>query len=329
VTVVVLARLAGRRPWDAALFALAPGLLLTATINWDLVAVLLTALAMLAWARRYPGLAGVLIGLGAATKLYPVLLLGALLLLCLRAGRPLEFVRTLLGAAVAWLVVNLPIMIVAPDGWKMFYAYSRSRGADFGSIWYALGLAGHPVPALNTVVTVLLVAAFAAIAVLVFAAPRRPRIGQVAFLLVVAFALLNKVYSPQYGLWLIPLAVLARPRWREFLIWQGCEALYFFAVWYYLAGGFDANRSLPSGPYEVAIFVHVAGTLYYTWYVVRDVLRPEHDPVRADGTDDPAGGVLDGAPDVLPLGGGSPPREPGRERYGADPAESQSRAGAE
>jgi hypothetical protein len=37
--------------------------------------------------------------------------------------------------------------------------------------------------------------------------------------------------------------------------------------------------------------------------VVRDILRPEHDPVRADGTDDPSGGVLDGAPDrfVLPL----------------------------
>ena len=39
--------------------------------------------------------------------------------------------------------------------------------------------------------------------------------------------------------------------------------------------------------------------------VVRDILRPEHDPVRAphpDGTadDDPAGGVLDGAPDVVP-----------------------------
>jgi hypothetical protein len=31
--------------------------------------------------------------------------------------------------------------------------------------------------------------------------------------------------------------------------------------------------------------------------VVRDVLRPERDVVRRDGVDDPAGGVLDGAPD--------------------------------
>jgi hypothetical protein len=32
--------------------------------------------------------------------------------------------------------------------------------------------------------------------------------------------------------------------------------------------------------------------------IVRDVLRPELDPVRKDGIDDdPAGGVLDGVPD--------------------------------
>jgi hypothetical protein len=36
-------------------------------------------------------------------------------------------------------------------------------------------------------------------------------------------------------------------------------------------------------------------------YVVRDIFYPERDVVRADGTDDPAGGVLDGAPDVYRL----------------------------
>jgi hypothetical protein len=34
--------------------------------------------------------------------------------------------------------------------------------------------------------------------------------------------------------------------------------------------------------------------------VVRDILRPELDPVRLDGSDDPAGGVLDNAPDARP-----------------------------
>ena len=50
---------------------------------------------MLAWARERPVAAGVLIGLAAATKFYPLFVLGPLLVLCLRAGRMREFWATL------------------------------------------------------------------------------------------------------------------------------------------------------------------------------------------------------------------------------------------
>jgi len=33
--------------------------------------------------------------------------------------------------------------------------------------------------------------------------------------------------------------------------------------------------------------------------VIIDILRPQGDVVRAGGVDDPAGGVLDGAPDIF------------------------------
>ena len=52
--------------------------------------------------------AGLLLGLAAATKFYPLFLLGPLLLLCLRAGRMREFWTALVAAACAWLAVNLP-----------------------------------------------------------------------------------------------------------------------------------------------------------------------------------------------------------------------------
>ena len=64
-----------RRPWDAAVFALSPTLLLTGLVNWDLLAVATVAGALWAWARGRPVLTGVLIGLGTATKLYPLFLL--------------------------------------------------------------------------------------------------------------------------------------------------------------------------------------------------------------------------------------------------------------
>src|SRR3954453_3492689 len=89
-----------RRPWDAAMVALAPGMILASTVNWDLWAVATTSLALLAWARKYPVLAGVLIGLAAAFKFYPVLILGPLLILCLRAGRMRAWLLTFGGALI-------------------------------------------------------------------------------------------------------------------------------------------------------------------------------------------------------------------------------------
>ncbi|MEU4255512.1 glycosyltransferase 87 family protein [Streptomyces fradiae] len=306
VIAVCVARTHRRRPWDALLVALAPAFALTATINWDLLAIALTAAAMLMWSRGRALASGVLLGLATAAKLYPFLLLGPLLVLCWRAGKWRRFAAALLGAAGAWLVVNLPVMVLAPEGWKRFYVFSQERSVDFGSFWLVLtqrfGL-DLRIETVNTTSSVLMLLACAGIAALALAAPRRPRFAQLAFLVVAAFILTNKVYSPQYVLWLIPLAALARPRWRAFLVWQACEVAYFLGIWMYLVYvTTEHKQGLPLDGYHVAIVLHLAGTLYLCALIVRDALRPERDPVRQDGSDDPSGGVLDGAEDVFTVG---------------------------
>ena len=111
-------------------------------------------------------------------------------------------------------------------------------------------------------------------------APATPRLAQLGFLVVAGFLLVNKVYSPQYVLWLLPLAVLARPRWRDQLIWQAGEVVYFAAVWWYLGGYLAPGGRRRRRLLLVAIVVRMAGELYLVAIVVRDVLRPAHDPVR-------------------------------------------------
>jgi len=301
------------RPWDGLLVALAPGLALTATVNWDLLAVALTAAGMLLWSRQRPLAAGALIGLATAAKLYPALLLGPLLVLCWRAGRWREFGGAAVGAAAAWAAVNVPVLLAAPQGWAKFYTFSEQRPVDFGSLWLIISQrTGDPLRAANTYAIVLVVLGCAGIAALALCAPRRPRVAQLAFLVVALFILTNKVYSPQYVLWLIPLAALARPKWRDFLIWQGCEVAYFLGIWLYLAytGSGDKHQGLPEGGYQFAVLVHLLGTVYLCALVVRDALHPEHDVVRRDGSDDPSGGALDRAPDafsLVPAALGGPP----------------------
>ncbi|WP_200263858.1 glycosyltransferase 87 family protein [Streptomyces sp. HSG2] len=306
VIVVCVTRVHARRPWDGLLVALAPAAALTATINWDLLAGALTAAALLMWSRSRPLAFGVLLGLATAAKLYPLLILGPLLVLCWRAGRMRAFGMAMGGAVAAWLAVNLPVMIFAFEGWSTFYVFSRERGVDYGSFWLILAQNSAAPPAtetVNTLATFLMLLCCGGIAALTLMGPRRPRFAQVAFLIVAAFVLTNKVYSPQYVLWLVPLAVLARPKWRDFLIWQACEVAYFLGIWMYLAytTSGEAHQGLPPEGYHWAIAAHLLGTLFLALMVVRDILLPERDPVRTAGVDDPSGGVLDGAPDVFTL----------------------------
>ena len=300
-TIASTCRTVRRRPWDGLMVALAPVVALAGFVNWDLIAVALTAAALAAWSHRRPGLAGVWLGLGAAAKFYPVLLIGPVLLLCARRRQWRAFGRFLAGAVAAWLAVNVPVMLANFDGWAHFYTFSRERGMDWGSPWYTLTLLHVPVPAgaVNGLALMTFALACAGIAVLAAFAPRPPRLAALAFLVVGAFVLTNKVYSPQFVLWVLPLAVLARPRWRDLLIWQLLEASYFVGIWWYLVGYNTTDKGLHYGWYATATAAHWLGTAWLMAMVVRDALRPRHDPVRSDGfpedVNDPGGGVLDGA----------------------------------
>jgi uncharacterized membrane protein len=290
--------------------ALSPALILSAFINWDLIAFALTALGMAAWAARRPWWAGVLLGLGVAAKFYPLVVFGPLLLLCLRTGQLRRFAKTFAAGAVAWLVVDLPVMIAAPSGWAWFYVFSEDRGADWGSIWYLFEYFRVPVlgdaqlSALNRMSALFFIVACAAIAWLALAAPRRPRLPQLCFLVLAAFLMTNKVWSPQYVIWLVPLAVLARPRLWPYVLWQLAEVAYFFGIWGYLififASGGNAvtgYAGLSTGWYFASLAVRFLAVAVLGGYVVRDILSPERDVVRAHGMDDPAGGILDHAED--------------------------------
>jgi uncharacterized membrane protein len=306
----------GKR-WTALLLALSPALILSAFINWDLIVMGLVALGMAAWAARRLVLSGVLFGLGVATKFYPIIFFGPLLLLCLRAGRMRAFWITTASAAAAWLAVNLPVMIAAPAGWNTFYSFSQHRPADWGSIWYYLEYLHWPLAGTTSVTTLnyLSLAVFGlasvGIAVLALAAARRPRVPQLFFLTLAVFLMTNKVWSPQYVVWLVPLAVLARPKLWSYLLWQAAEVCYFFAIWAYLLTIIAADDHVANaggiGPdlYFAALLARFAAVGLLCFLVVKDILRPGTDLVRADGQDDPAGGVLAGAPDRLRLRFGS------------------------
>ena len=285
LTVWLLAGAHRRRPWDAALLAASPALAVTALVNWDLLAVAMVAGALWAWSRDRPVLTGVLIGLGTATKLYPLFLLGGVLVICLRHRRVREMVLATSAALWTWLLVNAPAYLSGRAEWTQFWTFNSERGADLGSLWLVAAQATDATLEAHTINTwswVFFGAWCLGVLVLGLRAPSTPRLAQLGFLIVAGFLLVNKVYSPQYVLWLLPLAALARPRWRDHLVWQSTELLYFAAVWWYLGGFLAPAGGEDAGFYWLAIVLRVAGELYLVALVMRDIMRPSHDPAREE-----------------------------------------------
>ena len=331
ITVLLTARMNKRRPWDAAMVALAPGIVLAGFINWDMWAVALLALAMYFFSRDKLILAGICIGLGTATKLYPVLILGAILVLALRSGRLRTFLVTAAAAAAAWLAVNLPIAAMNPSGWRYFFEFTQERPAGYSSPWFAFNLVADRLQwtqlnaaTINSLALNLFVIACVLIGALALTAPRRPRLAQLAFLIVAAFILTNKVYSPQFVIWLIPLLALARPRWRDFLVWQAAEGLHWAAIWMYLGmatSGGPVQHNIDMSYYVLAVALHMVATAYLMARVVMDILDPSQDPLRALGEDDPHGGPFEGTKDWLRIDLLHPSMSALPWRSGIEPAE--------
>jgi uncharacterized membrane protein len=294
-----------RRPWDAAFFALSPALLFEGLINWDLLAVACVAGALWAHSRERPGLTGVMLGLGTAMKLYPLFLLGGLVVVYARQRRWLDLAGATATGVATWVILNAPAFFGGRAEWNVFWSYNSHRGADLGSVWLMLQQMTQHTSAVHTinVVSWLFFGAWcAAVAALGFLARETPRLAQLGYLLVAGFLLVNKVYSPQYTLWLLPLAVLARPRWRDQLIWQGGEIFYYASVWWYLGGHLEPGGGGDPGFYWLAIIVRMAAELYLVAIVVRDIWMPEYDVVRELSWRDHFSWWRHGGPGELALG---------------------------
>ncbi|MEO9322327.1 glycosyltransferase 87 family protein [Nocardioides sp. C4-1] len=286
-----------RRPWDAAGFAVAPVLAVAGVVSWDLLPVAAVAGALWAFSRGRVVLGGALVGAGVAAGVWPVLLLAAFVALCVRDRRPALVLPAVVPAVATWAVLNAPAFLTGRQQWEVFFSTAWQRTPDEGSLWAIVAQSAGLSREVGLPISwALVVLWWAAVLVLVHAAPARPRLSQVALLLVAGVVVLGLTYEPQQALWLLPLAALARPRWRDLLVWQSCELVFFAMTWWW-KGGLLSRSDGPAGFYWIAIAVHLVGTLWLVAMVVRDVWWPEDDVVRADERADDASE----APESMPV----------------------------
>jgi hypothetical protein len=247
-------------------FALAPTLALAATNNWDLLAVALTTGATLAYVRRRDVWSGVLLGLGAAAKLYPALLVVPFVAGRFRGKEPDRGIQLAWAAAGTWVALNLPFALWGTTGWLEFFQNSSSRSASWNSLWNAAcKLATGEGCANTSLINVASLVLFVAWVVLVWLAKARRDPGfprwTLGFPILVIFLLSNKVYSPQFSLWLLPWFALALPSLRLFIAFEAVDVVVFLTEFAWLGAQNGVNGGLTEIPtllFEFAVVVRAA-----------------------------------------------------------------------
>lgn len=272
LAIIWLVASSARRPWAAAHVALAPVVALVGFVSADLLGVALASAGMWAWGRRRTATAGILLGLAISARSYPVLILVAIGLLALRAGRLRDFARTAAHAIATFLAVLGGLWLLHPEAASSAYDAWGSAGAGYGSPWLLPQLAGHPLPAgaVTALAVIGWVVALVVGAVLALASDRRPTLAEVSLVMVGVVLVTGKSFTVQSSLWLIPLVAWCFVQWRDHLIWAGAEALNFVAVWLVIAATKVPDRGLPNGWYAFFSMLRVIAVL---WLVAMVWLR--------------------------------------------------------
>lgn len=202
-------------------WVLSPPLLIESLTNWDLLSVAPAVIGLVQWEAGGAFWVGVLLGVGASAKLFPALYVPMLVAACVpvRAWRRARDV--VIGAVVGAGVIAIPVYLAAPDAIDAFVTFQGRRNPTWGTIWFYLlrdpamtvWVPRDHLADIGTIITAtVVVAAFMALVVLTARARLQPLCA--CALATIAFIVANKVYSPQYDLWLVPFLVMIPVRFK-------------------------------------------------------------------------------------------------------------------
>ena len=253
------------KPEFSYLFPLAPAVIASLYINWDMWAIASMLAAIYLFDKKKLSLSALALGLSISTKFMPVFLLLPIAIIFMRRRELKEGAKFLLITSLTFLLINLPVLLTTPDAWLRFYDLNISRGSDWGSLWYSLSILGVQMANLNYLTILALLVGFAALAIHLLGLEQTPSLASVSFIVLATVMCVSKVYSPQYVLWLVPLAAIAlvdKRDLRAFWIWQGAELVYHVAIWQHLALVTDAKFGLPATGYALISLVRIFATLY-------------------------------------------------------------------
>lgn len=233
-----------KKLWQYWVFA--PSMLVFSVYNWDLLAVFCVVAAIYAVWKKQDLAAVLFLVLGTWAKLYPVLYILPLLM---RQETRRAQAGLALAAVTLTAVLNLPFALGNFDSWAYFFTFNSGRISTFDSIWTVIRWI---LPSLQNAQII------SALSLLIFASWyfwmiwkfRKESMLKSWYLATLIFMMTNKVFSPQYLLWLLPFFIfLPAPSYRKFLIFEFSNLILLGLTLTWFFAGRDMNYFYLSVPF--------------------------------------------------------------------------------
>ena len=213
-------------------FILAPAVLYSLNRNWDIWAIAAMLLAIYLFEKKRFQLSAILLAVSIATKFFPIVLMLPILIIFLRNKQLKLFIRYALTTAVAWVVINLPFVLIDYEGWAYFYKFSADRGLGSASFFEITSIVVPSITFSSIHFYILNILALVVVTIYFAKLKSVPTLAATSFFVMFGFILFNKQYSMQYVIWLSVLAVLTLSYLKRehkelltyvYILWQSLE----------------------------------------------------------------------------------------------------------
>jgi uncharacterized membrane protein len=235
-------------------FILAPAVLYSLNRNWDIWAIAAMLLAIYLFEKKRFQLSAILLAVSIATKFFPIVLMLPIMIIFLRNKQIKLFIRYAVTTAVAWVVINLPFVLINYEGWAYFYKFSAERGLGSASFFEITNIILPSITFSSTHFYILNILALVAVTTYFIKLKSVPTLSATSFFVMFGFILFNKQYSMQYVIWLSALAVLTfsylKREHKELLIyvyilWQSFELAFQYSFFQKILTSTYANTATP------------------------------------------------------------------------------------
>jgi uncharacterized membrane protein len=220
--------------------------------RYDLIPAIMVLLSLYAFSQNKHKLSWVFLAVGMITKIYPVIIAPIFLLYYFHHRQYRHIVIGMSTFIITTAIIIAPWLVISPDGFWHCFGYHAERGLQLESTYSSFLLLGHTLgitsvhveeilnvqtvtsPLADTLATIspLIMTLSAGVIYWVFYNGQRAKaniespsssitrsnianITNYSFLVILTFMLSNKVFSPQFIIWLYPLIPLIAGQWRH------------------------------------------------------------------------------------------------------------------